>query len=134
VLGLIWEIGQVLIENFDWLKFTPSPPLVALSGPSHSMTLTCSKTVIPRSCDSPSFQSCYRCVPHTYNYPYASPLPIPIANCPKPSNLLIITMQIKSVVPLLASTSFSPSSLCWFYFQNLKGNAQINIGNIPIYN
>jgi hypothetical protein len=33
VLGLIWDIGQVLVKNFDRLPFTP-PPLVVLSGPS----------------------------------------------------------------------------------------------------
>jgi hypothetical protein len=34
VSGGIWDIGQVLEENFDWLPFTP--PLVAFSGPLKS--------------------------------------------------------------------------------------------------
>jgi hypothetical protein len=33
-VGSNLDIGQVLVKNFNWLLFTPPPPLVALSGPS----------------------------------------------------------------------------------------------------
>jgi hypothetical protein len=40
----VWDIGQVPVSNFDWLPFTP--PLVAFSGPSssvsHSFSSSCS--------------------------------------------------------------------------------------------
>jgi hypothetical protein len=61
-----------------------------------STTLQWSNPAIYSSCDFQSPPSCQPCVPHTYNYPYMSPLPIPRANCLKPSYLFIIAMQINS--------------------------------------
>jgi hypothetical protein len=78
----------------------------------HSAILAHSSIVISKSDDSPSEPSCYPCVPHTYNYPYTSLIPILIANCPKPSYLLIIAMQIKSRSSL-ASSSISSSPFPW---------------------
>jgi hypothetical protein len=57
------------------------------------ITMTHSNIVFSRSHDS---SSCYPCVPHTYNYPYAGLLSIPTANCPESSYPLIIAMWINS--------------------------------------
>jgi hypothetical protein len=35
MLGLTWDICQVLLKNSNWLSFNPPPP-GRLSGPSHT--------------------------------------------------------------------------------------------------
>jgi hypothetical protein len=66
--------------------------------------------------------SYHPCVPHTHNYPYACPLPIPKANF---LDLSSLPCRFSLIISSIISSSFYTSSLPWFYFQNLKESPEI---------
>jgi hypothetical protein len=44
----VWDISHVPVKNFNWLPFTPPPPLIAFYGPSEEMLAIANKYALAK--------------------------------------------------------------------------------------